>query len=130
MIDHMSLVVSDYEKSKAFYLAALEPLGYELVMELSRKEIPNLPFDKGCGLGAHGKPDLWLHPGASVVPTHIAFRAATRDLVRDFHEAALAAGARDNGPPGLREHYHPNYFGAFVLDPDGYNIEAVCHDPE
>lgn len=130
MIDHLSLVVSDYDKSKAFYLKALEPLGYALVMELRREQIPNLPFDAGCGLGVQGKPDLWLHPGPSVLPTHVAFRAATRERVRAFYEAAMAAGAKDNGAPGLRPHYHPNYYGAFVFDPDGYNIEAVCHDPE
>lgn len=130
MIDHMTLVVSDYETSKSFYLAALEPLGYGLVMELTREQFPGLPFEKGCGLGVRGKPDLWIRPGSSVLPTHVAFRADSREAVRAFYESAMTNGAKDNGPPGLREHYHPSYYGAFVLDPDGYNIEAVCHDPE
>lgn len=130
MIDHLTLIVSDYEKSKAFYLSALEPLGYALVMELSRAQILELPFEKGCGLGVRGKPDLWLRPGQSIVPTHIAFRANSREQVRAFHQAALRAGAKDNGAPGPRPHYHPNYYGAFVIDPDGYNIEAVCHEAE
>lgn len=130
MIDHLTLVVSDYENAKRFYLAALEPLGYALVMELSREQIPNLPFEKGCGLGVGGKPDLWLRPGPDVVPTHVAFRANDRNSVHAFHEAALAAGAEDHGAPGLRSQYHPNYYAAFVLGPDGYNVEVVCHDPE
>lgn len=128
MIDHITLLVSDYEKAKAFYLQALEPLGYGLVVELTREQIPGLPFEKGCGLGVQGKPDLWIRPGAVVAPTHLAFRANSPDAVRAFYAAAMSAGAQDNGPPGLREQYHPSYYGAFVLDPDGYNIEAVCHD--
>lgn len=121
MIDHTGVPVTDYERSKAFYLAALKPLGYELLMEL--------PGVAGLGEHASGKPDFWLAP-ASGTPTsiHVAFHAASRDLVQRFHAAALAAGGRDNGGPGIRAHYHPGYYGAFVLDPDGHNIEAVCHE--
>lgn len=130
MIDHYTLPVTDYARSKVFYLAALGPLGYEVALALTRAEVPNLPFDEVCGLGVAGKPDFWLRPYDGVpTPTHIAFRAPNRAAVDAFHAAALAAGGKDNGPPGLRPHYHPGYYGAFVLDPDGYNIEAVCHEP-
>ena len=128
MIDHITLVVSDYETSKRFYVAALEPLGYRVVMELTRAQIPQLPVEATVGLGAGGKPDLWIRAGdGAITPTHIAFAAESHAVVDAFHRAALAAGAKDNGPPGPRPHYHPGYYGAFVLDPDGYNIEAVCH---
>jgi catechol 2,3-dioxygenase-like lactoylglutathione lyase family enzyme len=121
MIDHIGLSVADYERSKAFYRAALAPLGYVLVMEAS----------DAAGFGAGGKPDFWLGQGERTTPpVHAAFRASNRATVRAFYEAAIAAGAQDNGPPGIRAEYHPNYYGAFVLDPDGHNIEAVCHEPE
>jgi catechol 2,3-dioxygenase-like lactoylglutathione lyase family enzyme len=126
-VDHLSLAVRDYDASKAFYLAALEPLGYAVVMELSRDQIPDLAVERTCGLGAGGKPDLWLWPSESVVPIHIAFAAADQAAVDAFHRAALKAGAADNGLPGPRPHYHPGYYGAFVIDPDGNNIEAVFH---
>jgi catechol 2,3-dioxygenase-like lactoylglutathione lyase family enzyme len=130
MIDHITVVIANYDKAKAFYLGALAPLGYELVMELSQKEIPALPVERTCGIGEKGKPDLWLRPTTEpLAPTHIAFRAKDRATVEAFYTAALAAGGRDNGKPGPRPHYHPNYFGAFVLDPDGNNVEAVCHSP-
>ncbi len=129
MIDHLTLHVTDYERSKAFFLAALEPLGYAMVMELSRDQIPELPVERSCGLGAEGKPDLWLRPAAGgVVATHVAFRGKGRASVDAFHRAAIAAGGTDNGAPGPRPYYHPAYYGAFVLDPDGNNIEAVIHD--
>src|SRR5687767_6036463 len=117
MIDHISLIVSDYQKSKSFYLAALKPLKAELVME----------YGEAAGIGIGGKPDFWIAPGKAGEGTHIAFKAETREMVDQFYQAALAAGGKDNGPPGIREIYHPNYYGAFVLDPDGNNIEAVCH---
>ncbi len=119
MIDHIGMSVSDYETSKAFYAKALAPLGYELIME----------FGEVAGFGKGGKPDFWLSKGKPAEHLHIAIAAEDRGAVDGFYEAALAAGGRDNGPPGLREMYHPNYYGAFVLDPDGLNIEAVCHSP-
>lgn len=132
MLDHITLVVTDVARAKAFYTAALAPLGYEVIMELTRDKIPALPFEHSLGMGVAGKPDLWIRPAldGQVVPTHIAFRAESREAVDAFHAAALAAGGTDHGAPGLREMYHPNYYGAFVLDPDGYNIEAVIHTPE
>jgi len=121
MIDHVSLPVRDYAKSKAFYQRALAPLGYELLME----------FGSSCGFGAGGKPDLWLNgEPKGHAPIHVALQAANRKAVDAFYTAALVAGAVDNGKPGLRKDYHPTYYGAFVLDPDGHNLEAVCHLPE
>lgn len=121
MLDHIGIDVSDIKKSKAFFLTALKPLGYELFME----------WEKWVGLAVNGKPDFWLKEGKlTTPPIHIAFRANNRNLVDAFYKAALAAGGKDNGAPGIREIYHPNYYGAFVLGPDGHNIEAVCHDPE
>ena len=130
MIDHYTLLVSDYAASKAFYLAALEPIGYGLVMEMTREQVPDLPFERSCGIGPAGKPVLWLRPSEKLAPTHLAFTANQRADVDAFHRAALAAGAQDHGAPGVRAHYHPTYYAAFVLDPDGNNIEAVCHQPE
>ena len=126
MIDHTGLNVSDYEKSKAFYLKTLAPLGYQVLKELPRSIAP----EGAVGLGVPPKPDFWL-AGGTLQPrrTHVAFRAGSRNEVDAFYQAGLAAGGRDNGPPGVRPHYHPNYYGAFVLDPDGHNIEAVCHEP-
>ena len=121
MIDHTGLTVSDFGKSKPFYRAALAPLGYALLME----------FEGGAGFGVPPKPDFWIGQGkANVPPIHVAFRARNRGEVDAFYKAAMAAGGRDNGPPGPRPHYHENYYGAFVLDPDGHNVEAVCHTPE
>jgi len=126
VIDHTGLNVSDFGKSKAFYRAALAPLGYQVIMELPADLAPQ----GAIGMGVPPKPDLWIAGGSpNSPPLHIAFRAANRAEVDAFYRAAIAAGGRDNGAPGVREHYHPNYYGAFVLDPDGHNIEAVCHDP-
>jgi len=127
MIDHIGVAVSDFGRSRAFYAQALGPLGYAPLMEF-----PAAANGHGgvAGFGVAPKPDFWIAGGApNVPPLHVAFRAASRAIVDAFHAAAIAAGGRDNGPPGLRPHYHPNYYGAFVLDPDGHNIEAVCHDP-
>ena len=118
MIDHIGLPVSDLQKSKAFFRAALEPLDYSALAE----------FPGFAGLGVD-RPDFWIAEQPTVVQTHIAFRAKDRATVDAFHRAALAAGGKDNGAPGVREIYHPTYYGAFILDPDGHNIEAVCHDP-
>ena len=128
MIDHTGLTVSDFAKSKVFYARALASIGYELLMELP---VAVTGHSDVAGFGAPPKPDFWIVGGKSnVPPIHVAFRVASRALVDAFYKAAIAAGGRDNGAPGLRPHYHPNYYGAFVLDSDGHNIEAVCHDAE
>jgi catechol 2,3-dioxygenase-like lactoylglutathione lyase family enzyme len=124
-IDHMGLTVSDYERSKAFYVAALKPLGGGIIMEFPAGTIDAAA---AAGLGAAGKPFFWISTGEKTAPhLHVAFRTETREQVDAFYAAAMEAGGTDNGPPGLRLHYHANYYGAFVLDPDGHNIEAVCH---
>ena len=122
-VDHMQLSVEDYPRAKAFYLKALKPLGWSLMMEFPEKGTPMYG-----GFAVDGKPFLWIAGGARQVPkTHIAFGAMSRAEVDAFYKAALAAGGTDNGPPGVRKLYHPNYYGAFVLDPEGHNIEAVTH---
>ena len=121
MLDHVSLPVSKLEQSKRFYEEALSPLGYELIME---------HHISGVGFGESAKPDFWIRQGAPGAAVHVAFASEDRATVDAFHEAAMAAGGRDNGGPGLRPEYHPSYYGAFVFDPDGNNIEAVCHGPE
>ncbi|HET9554942.1 MAG TPA: VOC family protein [Anaeromyxobacteraceae bacterium] len=119
MLDHITLRVRDVAAAKSFYAAALKPLGYAVVME----------FPDGAGLGVEGKPDFWLAADAGASPQHVAFAALDRRAVDAFHAAALKAGGTDNGAPGLRPDYHPNYYAAFVLDPSGHNMEAVCHAP-
>jgi catechol 2,3-dioxygenase-like lactoylglutathione lyase family enzyme len=127
MIDHVGFAVSDYERSKRFYLQALAPLGYSLIIEVGAEQTESKA--PAAGFGANGKPDFWIGgEGGLKHPLHVAIVAKDRATVDAFYRAALAAGAKDNGPPGVRPHYHPNYYGAFVLDPDGHNIEAVCHD--
>ena len=124
MIDHVGLPVSDYPRSKAFYERALAPLGYTLIREVQQNE----QDAKACGFGASGKPDFWIGgEGKLNRAIHIAIAAKDRATVDAFYQAAIAAGGTDNGAPGIRARYHPNYYGAFVLDPDGHNIEAVCH---
>lgn len=122
MFDHIGLGVGSYAESRAFYLAALTPLGVGIVME----------GQYGLGLGTNGKPWFWLHEKTAQqpAPMHIAFTAQTRAEVDAFYKAALAAGGKDNGAPGIRPHYHPDYYGAFVIGPDGHNVEAVCHKAE
>jgi catechol 2,3-dioxygenase-like lactoylglutathione lyase family enzyme len=119
MIDHILLRVRSLEKSQAFYAAALKPLGYQVLVELPG----------GCGLGIDPKPDFWLADdgGKPHSRMHIAFAARSPEEVSAFYNAAIAAGAKDNGAPGLRLQYHPGYYGGFVIDPDGHNIEAVFH---
>jgi catechol 2,3-dioxygenase-like lactoylglutathione lyase family enzyme len=129
ILDHLTVNVRDYARSKAFYAQALAPLGITLAME----------YGEACGFGRGPKPDLWIsaRPAsfqtaeqmATITPVHLAFAARSRDEVDAFHRAALAAGGRDFGAPGPRPQYHPNYYGAFILDPDGHNIEAVYHAP-
>ena len=120
MLDHVSLSVSDPVRSQAFYAKALAPLGYKVISQ----------FDGGFGIGAEGGSAVWAAAGPAQKPiAHLAFRAQDRKQVDAFYRAAIAAGGRDNGKPGLRENYSPTYYAAFVLDPDGNNIEAVCHAP-
>jgi len=126
MIDYTGLTVRDFRSRKAFYRRALAPIGYESIMEL-----PAALTGHGdvAGFGAPPKPDFWIAGSEpNVPPVHVVFRVASCALVDAFYKAAMAAGGRDHGAPGVRPHYHANYYGAFVLDPDGHNIEAVCHD--
>lgn len=128
MLDHVGFQVSDYAAARAFYDQALAPLGIALVMSVGPEETGG---SSHAGYGANGKPFFWIgdagapHPGL-----HVALAAPDRATVDAFYAAAMAAGGRDNGAPGLRPHYHPDYYGAFVLDLDGHNIEAVCHAPQ
>ena len=128
MIDHIGFPVSDIKRSIAFYSKALAPLGITLIMEVT----PEMTGNEGhhAGFGADNKPFFWLTTGKPPKSrSHVAFAAKDRASVAAFYEAAIKAGGKDNGLPGLRPHYHKDYFGAFVLDPDGHNIEAVSHKP-
>ena len=130
MLDHLGFNVADYAASRDFYLQALAPLGYAVVMEVTRDMSGGY---EGCGFGPPGRPQFWVGNGgggAHAGGMHIAFVAKSRAEVDAFHAAAIAAGGKDNGAPGLRPHYHPDYYGAFVIDINGQNIEAVCHAPE
>jgi len=125
MLDHVGYAVADIERSKRFYVAALAPLSITLLMEVTAQQTGK---EAHAGFGANGKPFFWVGTGARQSGSvHVAFTATSRAQVDAFYEAAIAAGGKDNGPPGVRAHYHPSYYGAFVLDPDGNNIEAVCH---
>ncbi|WP_184722749.1 VOC family protein [Caulobacter sp.] len=135
MIDHMGVTVRDLQAAKAFYDAAFAALGIGVVMSVTAEETGSSAF---LGYGPTqdrrdiqaGKPSFWISQGDTITgPMHVAFLAADRAQVDAFHAAALAAGGTDNGAPGVRPHYHPNYYAAFVLDPDGRNVEAVCHKP-
>ena len=128
MIDHVSVMVSDFAKSRAFYLQALAQTGHSKLVEP-----PAAPggHAQTAGFCHDDGSDFWIRQGdPNGPPIHLAFRVPSRAAVDAFHKAAIAAGGRDNGPPGLRPNYHPNYYGAFVLDPDGHNIEAVCHEAQ
>lgn len=121
IIDHIGLAVSDFDASRRFFCEALAPLGITLIAQ----------YGGWAGLGRAGKPELWFGTHSQAQrPLHIAFLAENREQVRAFYAAALGAGGTDNGPPGIRPQYHENYYGAFVIGPDGHNIEAVCHVPE
>jgi catechol 2,3-dioxygenase-like lactoylglutathione lyase family enzyme len=126
VLDHIGIEVTDFDRSKAFYEAALAPLGIAVAMEPA-------PGSAGFGseVGGVTKPYFWVHTRGRppVAGAHVAFAAPDRDAVDAFHAAALRAGGTDNGAPGPRPNYHPSYYGAFVLDPDGNNVEAVCHRP-
>ena len=125
ILDHLGIDVSDYKRSKEFYRTILKPLGIELLVD---EEILKLADQKFAGFGKEGKAEFWIGAGKQVTPrVHIAFSASSRDQVDQFYETAIQAGAKDNGKPGIREIYHPNYYGAFVIAPDGHNVEAVCH---
>lgn len=123
MIDHIGIGVVDLEASAAFYVKALAPLGY----------VQGMTFPRFIGFAQDGKPNFWieqLEDGSTQPPRmHVTFVAKDRATVDAFYEAALAAGGQDNGAPGVREIYHPNYYGAFVISPSGHNVEAVCHAP-
>ena len=128
MIDHLGFAVTDVARAKAFYKQALAPLGIDVIVEVTPEQSGG---EAHVGFGAAGKPFFWIGSGQAVKgPIHIALTAPSRALVDAFYKAALAAGGRDNGEPGIRAHYHQNYYGAFVFDLDGHNIEAVCHAPE
>jgi catechol 2,3-dioxygenase-like lactoylglutathione lyase family enzyme len=129
MLDHVGIAVADAERSRRFYEQALAPLGIGLIMSVTPEQTES--GGTAHGFGSDGKPYFWVGDNERVGEgTHVAFEVETRAKVDAFHAAALAAGGRDNGAPGLRPHYHPNYYAAFVHDPDGSNIEAVCHRPE
>lgn len=126
MLDHVGFAVTDAEVSRSFYEAALAPLGLTLIMTVPAEE--NGSGGTAYGFGTEHNPFFWIGDNERVGEgTHVAFTAATREQVDAFHEAALAAGGTDHGPPGPRPQYGPDYYAAFVLDPDGLNIEAVCH---
>lgn len=127
MLDHIGIPVSDYARAKSFYERALAPLGITLIMEATPEQTSD--GSSAAGFGSQNKPYFWIGSTEQIGRTHVAFVAPTRAIVDAFHQAGLAAGGRDNGAPGLRPHYHPDYYGAFVLDPDGHNVEAVCHAP-
>lgn len=137
MLDHMTFRVSDIARTKAFYTTTLAPLGYSLNLEGSYEGMNMLGYSHPDASEADGKKvDVWFVDGKSpygnapaTTSCHLCWRAESRAQVDAFYQAALAAGAKDYGAPGLRPHYHPNYYGAFVIDPEGNNIEAVCHKP-
>lgn len=121
MIDHTTLYVSDFARAKEFYTKALAPLGYSVLMEF--------PEWNTAGFGAEGAADFWLNGKGANLSQHIAFMAADKAAVDAFYKEALDAGGKDNGAPGYRTEYSPGYYGAFILDLDGHNIETVFHDP-
>jgi catechol 2,3-dioxygenase-like lactoylglutathione lyase family enzyme len=126
MIAHIGIIVSDIERSKNFYTAALTPIGYQMIREYG---VSLTRPAASAGFGEPPRADLWIYQGdPGKVTTHIAFQVHKRAVVDAFYQAALAAGGKDNGQPGPRPQYSANYYGAFVLDPDGYNVEAVCRE--
>ena len=126
MIDHIGLDVAELAPARRFYEAALKPLGIAVLMEVTEEMTGG--HGAHLGLGRDGNPFFWIGTGkAATTGCHVAFAAGSTAEVDAFHAAALAAGGRDNGAPGLRPQYHPGYYGAFVLDPDGNNVEAVFH---
>jgi catechol 2,3-dioxygenase-like lactoylglutathione lyase family enzyme len=128
MIDHTGLQISDPMVSRKFYDNALAPLGYQMMVQIP------LEYTGGAAVFGYGVPpkaDFWVNEGTPNEPrVHVAFRADVREQVDEFYKTALASGGTDNGAPGPRPHYHKHYYGAFVLDPDGHNVEVVCHEPQ
>lgn len=127
MIDHIGIPVSDYARSRAFYDALLPTIGASRMMEAGPEQTGN---GWAADFGRDGTSAFWIGSEGPASPVHVAFSVDNRATVDAFHRAGLSAGGRDNGAPGLREIYHPHYYGAFLLDPDGHNVEAVCHSPE
>ncbi len=131
MIDHLSTYATDYVATKAFYEAVFKPLGYSVQMAFVAEWNQNFPTQRMCAFGPEGKPVFWIIESKDVyTPRHIAFSADSRTSVNLFYEAGIQNGGTNNGAPGLRPMYHPHYYGAFLIDPDGNNVEAVCHAPE
>lgn len=131
MIDHLSTYATNYVATKAFYLSAFAPLGYTLQMEFTAEWNADFPTQRMCAFGVQGKPTFWIiESKEQATPRHVAFVASSRAAVDAFYREAMTCGGQDNGKPGLRPHYHANYYGAFVFDPDKNNVEAVCHTPE
>ncbi len=127
MIDHLGITVRNHGESLAFYQRVLAPLGISVLMNVPKAQ--SGAQSDYTGLGADGKPFFWIGEGPSPTVMHLCFAARDRAAVDRFHAEAMALGARDNGAPGIRAHYHPDYYGAFVIDPNGINLEAVCHSP-
>ena len=131
MIDHMSTYATDFPATKAFYDAAFRPLGYSVQMEFTAEWNPDFPEQRMCAFGPAGRPIFWIiEVREASTPRHTAFAAASRAEFGQFSAQAMSSGGTDNGKPGLRPMYHEHYYGAFVFDPDGNNVEAVCHLPE
>ncbi len=128
MIDHLSTYATDFASTKAFYIAVLSLLGYSVQADMVFDKDPDFPGRRACAFGPDGRPVFWvIEVRESASPRHVAFAAQDRESVAAFHEAGLSAGGADLGAPGPRPIYHKNYFGAFLTDPDGNNVEAVCH---
>jgi catechol 2,3-dioxygenase-like lactoylglutathione lyase family enzyme len=130
MIDHLSTYATDYPATKLFYETAFAPLGYTLQTEFVAEWNADFPTQRMCAFGVNGKPTFWIiETKEKSTPRHVAFSAVSRNAVDQFYAQAMTHGGKDNGQPGLRPHYHENYYGAFTIDPDGNNVEAVCHAP-
>lgn len=131
MIDHLSTYATDYLATKSFYKAVFEPLGYSIQVEFTAEWNKNFPTQRMCAFGEKGQTTFWIIESTDAyTPRHIAFTAKCRSDVDRFYEVAIESGGECNGEPGLRPMYHEHYYGAFVFDPDGNNVEAVCHLPE
>ncbi len=128
MIDHVSTYAKNFDATQSFYRAALAPLGFTIQQEMVATWDADFPTRRACAFGPPGMSTFWvIETKQDVTPRHTAFEATTRASVTAFYDAALAAGGRDNGEPGLRPIYHEHYYAAFVFDPDGNDVEAVCH---